>query len=169
MAEGILKKLLADVPGERPVRVISAGTGASDGARASPEAIEAMDERGIDLREHRARRFTSLLGAEADLVLTMTAGNRENVLQLLPELEDRAFTLKDAARRFGTATAGDGGGPGDDIADPFGHPLDVYRQTAAEIEKNLRALLPWLQEWPPRERTSIDKGESRNGTGGTGK
>ena len=156
MAEGILKKLLADVPGERSVRVTSAGTGALEGAPASPEAIEAMDERGIDLREHRARRFTSLLGVEADLVLTMTAAHRERVLQLLPELEGRVFTLKDAARRFGAATAGD---PGDDIADPIGGPLDVYRQTAAEIEKNLRALLPWLQEWPPQERRSIDKGE----------
>ena len=197
MAEALLKRLLdAGDKVQRPVRVQSAGTGALAGAAATPEAIAVMDERGIDLRGHRARRVTSILAADADLVLTMEARHRQRVLELLPELEGRVFTLKEGARRLGlggveqpagTQRAGGAAGsppvtssasgsppvtsgvPDDDITDPFGRPLEVYRQTAAEIEKNLRALLPALQEWPARERTSKDKGETRDHADSAGK
>ena len=60
MAEGLLKKQLADhigcavdkIDGEG-FRVVSAGTYAVDGAPATPEAVEAMAELGIDIQSHR--------------------------------------------------------------------------------------------------------------------
>ncbi|MFH1560369.1 MAG: hypothetical protein ABID84_03035 [Chloroflexota bacterium] len=57
---------------EETVRVTSAGIAASDGQKATQEAIEVMDSYGIDLRGHRATRLTAGITQGVDVILTMT-------------------------------------------------------------------------------------------------
>lgn len=122
MAEGICSDLLLK-QGVEGVNVSSAGIYALPGSPASPEAIKALSDWGIDLSGHRARLLTPELIAEADLVLTMTSGQKAAVLEMAPEAKEKVFTL--------TEYAGFGG----DIPDPIGKPLFFYRQYAEEIRR----------------------------------
>lgn len=154
LAEGLMKSLLDGLgpesgPGRGRIEVLSAGTAAYTGDPASPHAVEAAAEMGIDLSAHRSRRLSLELLDTADLVLTMTSAHKRAVLAAFPELEGRVLTLKEAA---GSAA----GGPGSDISDPFGGSLEVYRRTAAEIEKYLRQILPKLKDLGPRERKKTE-------------
>ncbi len=131
MAEGILKKLLADRLGTTPdkladqaVHVESAGTSAMAGLPASAEGVEVLRGRGIDISEHRSRPATLELLRRADYIFTLTAAHREQILLDDPSLEDRC-SLLDAR----------------DIADPIGGDASVYAQCADQIENALRKRL----------------------------
>ncbi|MBC7324154.1 MAG: low molecular weight protein arginine phosphatase [Moorella sp. (in: Bacteria)] len=123
------------------VTVTSAGLAAREGDPATPEAIQALAEMGIDLQGHRAQQVTAALVHNADLVLAMTASHKRRLQQLFPEDADKIFTLKEYVRRRGAAPAAAGEGRDeaaggleaafdDDIPDPIGRPLAVYRDTA---------------------------------------
>jgi len=103
------------------VEVTSAGTGAWDGAPASEGAYLVGLERGLDLSGHRARLLTRELVEEADLILTMARHHRARVDELGGE--GKVFVLGEYA-----------GKGGDEVSDPFGGELTVYRDTAQELE-----------------------------------
>ncbi|AKL93722.1 protein-tyrosine-phosphatase YwlE [Clostridium aceticum] len=94
MAEALLKDLLEKY-GLENVRVLSAGTAAVKGDRASRASVEIMRERDLCLQEHRARPLTKALIEEADLILTMTANHKKTVLDMLPEAREKVYTLKE--------------------------------------------------------------------------
>ena len=124
MAEAIARQVLADREG---VSVSSAGVSAVDGMAASPEAVEAMREQGLDLSGHRSRALTPAMVAEADQIYTLTASHRRALLDLVPEAEVKVQRLES----------------GGDIVDPVGGSLALYRDTAAQIRRALEArLLP---------------------------
>jgi protein-tyrosine-phosphatase len=119
LAESLLERALKDRGLD--VEVTSAGTGAWDGAPASEGAYLVGLERGLDLSGHRARLLTRELVDEADLILTMARHHRARVDELGGE--GKVFVLGEYA------------GKGDDeVSDPFGGDLTVYRDTAQELE-----------------------------------
>lgn len=119
LAASLLERALQDRGLE--VDVTSAGTGAWDGAPASEGAYLVGLERGLDLSGHRARLLTRELVDEADLILTMARHHRARVDELGGE--GKVFVLGEYA------------GKGDDeVSDPFGGDLAVYRDTAQELE-----------------------------------
>ena len=125
MAETLLREQLRTKFGcEDAVRVISAGVAAGQGSGASPQAIEVMGDRGLDLTGHSSRPLDDEVMNVADLVLTMTRGHRAAILAAWPDMQDRVHTL----RR-------DGG----DISDPVGMPVDVYQACAEQIDRELAA------------------------------
>jgi protein-tyrosine phosphatase len=126
MAEALARQLLKDKPG---VSVSSAGVYAGTGSAASPEAVAAMRERGLDLSAHRSRPLTPQMLAEADQVYTMTGSHRRAVLELVPESELKVQRLDADA----------------DVADPMGGTAADYREAAEQI---LRALRRRLQPEP---------------------
>lgn len=116
------------------VTCLSAGTAALPGDPAAAQATAIMDERGIDLKDHRARPLTSAAVNEADLILTMTAAHKDAVLKLAPGAGNagKVHTLGEYV----------GGG---DVPDPFGGSPERYRETATQLERMLEALLDRLQ------------------------
>ncbi|MGE5599873.1 MAG: low molecular weight protein arginine phosphatase [Bacteroidota bacterium] len=99
MAEALLRKMLTEDLGEKAARitVLSAGTGAVTGQSASSLAIKVMNQEGIDLSEHRAKKLTAELVREADLILTMTLEQKKAVLALVPTAKGKVFTLREFA------------------------------------------------------------------------
>ena len=155
MAEAILRAELARVGLDAHVH--SAGTlawlgGASDGA------VAAMAERGIDLSEHRSRRLAPEMVREADLVLGMTRVHVWSSASHAPEAADRIFLPGELAR-LGAAEAPRRpdealadwaarvarrrpeprvpGHPQDEVPDPAGEPVEVYRATAERLAGEL--------------------------------
>lgn len=79
------------------VEVQSAGEVACGGEPATPEAREAMAAYGLDLSEHRARALDEDLVAGADLVLTMTLGQRDRLRRRWPDHAGKIYALKEYA------------------------------------------------------------------------
>ena len=140
--------------------VHSAGTMAWN-ASPPPEAVTVMDEMGIDISSHRARPLSVELVAGADVVLGMTRDHVGRVLSLVPEASERTFlvgellrlgeqvgarsdgeTAREWALRIGAARpdARVPGRAGDEVPDPYGESLAVYRATAARLDAELRRL-----------------------------
>lgn len=102
MAEALFRRMLEDA-GEalKGIRVISAGTAALKGQRASNNATQVMREWHIDLGHHQARPLTKELIKEADLIFTMTRNHKQQVLNLDPTAEQKTYTLKEYAGILG--------------------------------------------------------------------
>src|SRR2546426_8225915 len=119
--------------GREGLAVSSAGTGAWDGAPVSEGAYLVGLERGLDLSGHRARLLTRELVEGADLILTMARHHRARVDELGGE--GRVFVLGEYAGREGDEA---------EVSDPFGGNLDVYRDTCAELEALVTAVVERL-------------------------
>ncbi|NPV26711.1 MAG: hypothetical protein HPY81_04450 [Firmicutes bacterium] len=98
MAEALAREIWVKKGGSpEELRIISAGTAAIPAAPASREAIAVMKEEGIDLGSHRAQQLTPAMIHEADLILTMSASHRRQVLEMVPSARDKVFLLKEFA------------------------------------------------------------------------
>jgi len=126
LAEALLKR---EVEARRldGVEVSSAGTGAWDGAPASEGAYLVGLEHDLDLSGHRARPLTREVLEQADLVLTMSRHHRARVREL--DRSARVFLLGEYAGRTGGT---------EEVPDPFGGDLDVYRHTYADLDELIR-------------------------------
>jgi protein-tyrosine-phosphatase len=113
----------------------SAGVAACDGVAASPEAVEAMQEWNMDLSRHRSRRLTPVLVQEADVILAMTEAHRREILRRFSQAGPKTFLVN-----------GFGVGEPQDMVDPFGGSVDVYRHTRDELARALGDFLVWLAE-----------------------
>ena len=137
MAEGLLKHLLGPGCGWE---ISSAGVRASDGFPASPNAVAAMHEKGIEISTFRSRRLSPELVGSADLLVTMTRSHRDAIVAISPESAGKVFLLKS----FGIAQCAA------DIYDPVGEALDIYRRVRDEIDAALPDLILYMME----ERTA---------------
>jgi protein-tyrosine-phosphatase len=160
MAEGFLRRELQERFPDGDLAVLSAGTIGWEDAPAVGESIKAASERGVDIREHRARVLEPELILAADLVIGMTTEHANATVAMVPQAASRSFTLKEAVRlveglpalhlmerfdegalkarvdqahalRFG----GFEGNPHDeDVVDPLGSPVETFRAVGWEID-----------------------------------
>lgn len=143
MAEAIFRDMVARRLGSTPdeiesrgVVVASAGIAAWAGGRASSHAVEAMEERGIDLTAHASQPVTEDLVRQADIIWTMTASHRAAIVSQFPEAASRVTVLSPDRR---------------DVLDPIGGPLSVYRECARQIADHLATRLETLDLGGGRE------------------
>ena len=130
MAEAMMRHLLAQRIGcpdetldQQGIVVASAGIAAVPGCQPSAEAVEVMQEKGLDLRKHESQPLTDKLVRHADMIYTMSAHHRQAILRRWPDAASRTLLLCEDGR---------------DIADPIGGTVDVYRLCAAQIEQSLK-------------------------------
>jgi protein-tyrosine-phosphatase len=116
LAEGLAKKLIANgLPFE--ARISSAGSSATEGQRASANALEVSRANGIDLSGHRSRLLNATMVRRADLIVTMGELHRHTVGVIEPTALDHTVQLTDFCDSH------DG-----DIADPIGGDLAAYER-----------------------------------------
>jgi protein-tyrosine-phosphatase len=171
MAHGFLEERSRRMLG-RGLRVRSAGTWARPGYRATAEAVAAAAERGIDIGSHQTTPFASELAEWADVVITMTGEQLEEVRHAVPSATPKAFTLKELVSILGALPPVEGppsresllariaeadrlrragGAPrpvDQDVADPLGLGMDAYRAAAWEIEELIDATVRGLAGQP---------------------
>ena len=133
MAEYILRRRLGDKAG---VIAESAGVMAPLGMPASAGAVDVLKEWEIDISRHRSRPLDRELVKAATLILVMTDQHQRDVLAMFPEAEGRVFLLKS----FGALRQSE------NIADPIGLPVDVYRRVRDEIDAAISDLILHLME-----------------------
>jgi protein-tyrosine phosphatase len=149
MAELLTRKLLAeelkcgiDQLEDQGFIIMSAGISAMAGGRPAPEAVEVMASRGLDLRTHISQPLTERLVRHADLILTMTHGHRQAVVEQWPEAAGRTRLLCS---------------DGQDVADPIGCAIDAYRRCAEQLEAALRECVKELAGQRPSVQLSSTK------------
>jgi len=106
-----------------PIQVWSAGLFTQDDLPASPEAVAAMREEGIDISHHRSLLLRNNLIRDADLVLTMTASQRDYLLDRFPDKSDNIYTL--------SQFTGDETG---EVMDPYGQGPEYYRKSLSQLK-----------------------------------
>jgi protein-tyrosine phosphatase len=162
MAAAILERRLS----ERGVdaRVTSAGTRPWN-AGATDHSVTVMRERGLDISGHENCQLTRDLVDKADLVLGMTRDHVSFAVARSPETAGRAFLVGELARLGGQVGPRDASEPlarwaeraanarpqnrplgraVDEIADPVGEPIDVYRRTAEVLDRRLSEIADLL-------------------------
>ncbi|MGH7215592.1 MAG: Sua5/YciO/YrdC/YwlC family protein [Tepidisphaeraceae bacterium] len=125
MAEGIARRVIADKMHvteddleKKGVSVVSAGSFAMPGARAAPQAVEALRPMGVDLTRHRSRPLTVELIHQADVIYTMGRSHAEAVRSLVPSSADKVVPLN----------------PQGEIDDPIGSDLSTYQSVAGQLQ-----------------------------------
>ncbi|WP_432662587.1 low molecular weight protein arginine phosphatase [Wukongibacter baidiensis] len=132
MAEAIFRELVKDIEGYKDIKILSAGTWAAEGQKASRNAIEALKDKGIDLSLHMSKPLTKDMVEEADLILTMTENHKIQILNALPHSREKVHTLKEFAH---------GKAENINISDPYGQNIEVYRACADEITIALKKVI----------------------------
>jgi protein-tyrosine phosphatase len=146
-AEALARREMQRHPGT-PLRFISAGTHAIEGSPAASRSMTAAAERGAALEFHHARELTKRRVRAAHLILCMAAEHRPYVLSLDRSAARRTFLLASFARAVSQwSWLADSPGelvamaaehvteqPGDDVADPLGHPLEAYAVCAERLD-----------------------------------
>jgi protein-tyrosine phosphatase len=112
------QKCRVDELEDRGFLVRSAGIAAAAGSPASSESVAIMREQGLDLGKHESQPLTEQLVRHADLILTMTAGHSQTIVDRWPGAADRTQMLLPEQI---------------DVVDPIGRAVDDYRRCAEQI------------------------------------
>ena len=126
-------------------QVLSAGLAAVNGQPATPHALRAVREMGLDLSGHRSKMITAQLVRQADYIFALTHSHLEGILYIYPEAASKTYLL----REFDESVEG----LDKDIADPIGGPFDGYLACREQIEAAITALVNSMNQ-PPDHSTS---------------
>jgi protein-tyrosine-phosphatase len=119
--------------------VDSAGTLGIHGAPASPEAVLALHEIGLDLRGHRSKGIGPADLHSADLVIAMCRGHLVELSARFPGAQPHAHVL----RAFEAGPRPCEGAP--DLTDPIGEPVEVYREQLRLMRRCIDHLTLYLK------------------------
>jgi protein-tyrosine phosphatase len=180
MAEGFLSHRSRRLFG-REIEVASAGTWAHSGSPPMFDAVRAAAQRGIDIGGLRSAPFSRREARRADLVLAMTAEQREEILAEAPDAGEKTFTLKEVVALLEALPPPTDAGPSrqalvdrieaahelreagraptvadEDVADPLGLPEDAFGAVAREIDLLIHRLAEGLVGTP--DRASVREG-----------
>jgi protein-tyrosine-phosphatase len=136
MAEAFFKAAAAAAGLE--AEASSAGLMAFAGVTPAPETAAAMREAGLDVAGHEANplRPQDLMGS--DLVVVMSASQKDAILRKLPALADKVKTLHEAG--------GDGAG---DVEDPTDQSAEVLTGVRDLIRGLVRGLVDRIKAGSP--------------------
>lgn len=160
----VVQHLLANDLADGSLKVVSAGTHAVVGAPIDPPMGSLLAGIGIESSQFRARQLRSYMLTDVDLVLGLTREHRSTAVQLEPAVVRRSFTLREFVRILPTAGPFFGKTIGerlqsatdaaalarmrvpaarpadDDVVDPYGAPVQVYRRVFAELYDAVEAI-----------------------------
>jgi protein-tyrosine phosphatase len=114
MAENILRNIRPDLS------VISRGMYVKVPSGMSPEALEALKEKGIPVQPHQSQQVTKKDIEWADTIFVVSEWIGEDLLKLFPEADSKIYMLGE-----------------DDILDPAGGKVEEYKKVRDQISNAL--------------------------------
>jgi len=133
MAVGLLRNMVD----EQKYEIISAGLDAAITSRASVEAVEVMQEEGIDISGHTSMLLTGELLEEADMVFVMTQYHKNNIISWFKSMGTKVHLVREFDE-----VRDDSYYP--DVPDPIGHDKGGYRKCRDMIERSLKGAIKIL-------------------------
>jgi len=137
MAEFLLRKYLEVVRPHSNDRyeVISRGISAPEGLKASASVVSILrDEEGLDASGFYAQKLDKFTILSSDLIFCMEDIQCKYILDIEPKAEGRVFNLKKFLSFRNE----------EDIPDPVGRNLAVYREVYSRIKEAILELKDWL-------------------------
>lgn len=112
----------------------------------TPEVVQLLKEEGVDIRYHRSRPVNDDLIRQADLVLGFTAIHVQTCLRRVPDSKPKTFLLKDYVGL---------GHTGDQIHDPMGSTMEIFKKYFSDIKLALQRLVEMEFITAPPEPTEV--------------
>lgn len=125
MVVGLIRSRLKTEGRENAIEVVSAGTQALEGNRASEYTIELLAEHGIAMSQHAAHQLELPDIDQAHLIIVMEENHRNSIFHQSPANLHKVVLLSELANQH------------EDIFDPYGHPKSVYIKVMRQIQSYL--------------------------------
>lgn len=131
MAEAIFMSLIESDPqlNANGIRVKSAGTLDIGMQKATNKAIQAMNEKGLDISQHRSSHINRDIVDWADIVLVMEEAHKQYIWDNFPGSKTQVHLI--------TEFAGDKG----EIPDPISCGIETYRECVGQITTALEKIV----------------------------
>ncbi len=124
MAEGYFKNLCKNA-NKKDITISSAGLFANEDFMPSQQSVQVMQNYEIDIRDYKSTQLSMDLIKNADLIITMTDGHKNQILQYSPESEEKIHLLLEYANKQ------------TNVADPFGGTFEIYNVCFNEMKEAL--------------------------------
>ena len=136
MAEKLFEEALTQSEIKKNVRVFSAGISAMDGDQASDNSIQACQELGLDITDHRSAALTRATLENASAIFYMTESHRAllNMYFEVPE-STSIFLMREFIDQESK-----------ELPDPYGQDIEVYRECRDRMKEALPSLLNWVEK-----------------------
>lgn len=134
MAKLLFEEMVSKDPSLRSVgaEVDSAGI-IGGGSQAMQEAIDVMNEHGLDLTSHQSKPLDGRLVDWADIVLVMEHEHKQGVMIRVPKAVEKTYLLSEYVGESG------------DVPDPYRKSISKYRECAALLQSLLGGLIEKLK------------------------
>lgn len=110
----------------------SAGISVISGSKVSKNSVETLKAYDIDISCHIPRQLTEDMLKEYDLVITMSRSHKDFIISFWPKYSDKIHSFSEYA-------------DSEDIFDPYGCDLDVYKLCASQINNGITNLIESLK------------------------
>ncbi len=135
MGERLLAHALAaEPPPLNELEIVSAGVAAFGGDAPSEYAVRALEKVGLDLSDHRSRRFDSRLAEDALLILAMRSEHKDQIDHVLQGLDVPVILFREPM-----------GGADDEVPDPFGGDLSAYTEVRDSIAESVPHIIRYIR------------------------
>ena len=136
MAEHLLASALQNESSPlKELKVISAGVSAIDGDGASFNSIDAMKEVGIDIQDHQSKRLNLEMIQSSIAIFVMTESHRALIHMTYDNLETPVYLMREFLKDAD-----------DQIPDPFGQSLEIYRLSRESMQEAITSLIDFLKK-----------------------
>lgn len=131
MAESIFN-FLCDI---EDTKAISAGVSIVNNSKTSKNSADIVRESmGVDISDRKAIQLTCCMVQNCELILTMTKSIKDILCEAFPKFKHKIFTLN------GYVSVSN------DIVDPFGSNVEIYKKTYTQLKSSIVLLLNKLKE-----------------------
>ena len=136
MAEKLFEEALDKSNTRKKVRVFSAGISAMDGDQASDNSLQACEEVGLNLEDHRSAALTRATLENASAIFCMTESHRALLNMYVEVPETTSIFLMREFTETGSK----------ELPDPYGQDIEVYRECRDRMTEALPSLLNWVEK-----------------------
>ena len=133
MAEQIFNEQAKDLS----AHASSAGLNANPSSPINPQAADALTHLGYSPKEHSSTLVSTEAVEEADVILTFTENQKNELGQRFPAAIEKVFTISEYANS--------GAGMTEEVLDPYGKSAEVYKETAETIDSLVELIVGSLK------------------------
>ena len=136
MAEKLFTRAVENSSLPQKIVSYSAGLSAMDGDKASQNSMDACEEIGVDISDHRSAGLTRTSLEDASAIFCMTESHRA-LINMYFELPPGypIFLMREFIE-----------GESKELPDPYGQDIDVYRQCRDRMLEAMPSLINWVEK-----------------------
>ena len=136
MAERLFAQEVSKANLPKKIVSYSAGLSAMDGDKASQNSIDACNELGLDITDHKSTGLTRSSLEEASVVFCMTESHRALINMYFDLPQGYPIFLMREFLEEGSK----------ELPDPYGQDIEVYRECRDRMLEAIPSLMNWVEK-----------------------